>query len=106
VSDQEAPFASFVPSGEPPHTEPETKPRKKRKGKDKSTRPKEAAAAPKVRKTRKPRTMKIDLNKAFVAIVGLNEQEAQMLDKIAAFLTENPKKSRSKVLTALCKIFL
>ena len=108
MSNQEAPFASFVPSGEPP-AEPAGKTRRgKRKGKDKSTRPKEAAAAPKVWKTRKPRVagiMKIGIGAAIIALAGLSADDVELLKSAAAVLVDKPKKQRQRVAVALAKIF-
>lgn len=113
MSDQEAPFASFMPSGEPP-AEPAGKTRRgKRKGKDKSTRSKEAKAPAELkpdklkrtRKVRQPRAMKIGLQAALVAVAGMSESDCHLLDKAAELIAGSSKKSRQRVVAALAKIF-
>jgi hypothetical protein len=107
----ESPFASFVPSGESPAT-PKRKSGKKKAAavaKPKATKPEavptKAPRKPRTKKEKKPRTMKVDLTTALVAVAGLTEQDCQVLKHLTTFLSNHPKKSRSRVIAALAKIF-
>jgi hypothetical protein len=113
MAEQESPFASFVPSGEPPVEPPKAG---KKKGKDKSTRPKvtaekhptEVVAGKKVRKARKPRqsrVYKIGIGAAIIALAGLSETDIVLLQTAATPLVDAPKKQRARVVVALAKIF-
>jgi len=122
----ESPFANFVPSTEAP-TEPSknastNKPKKR--GKNKAlhavvSKMAEVPAQPpavantakkprKVRKAKEPRkarAMKVELTTALVAVAGLTEADCQVLEHLTSFLASHPKKSRSRVIGALAKIF-
>ena len=103
----ESPFASFVPSSEAPPAPPKVG---KKKGKDKSTRPKDAKAPaePKVRKACKPRQLrifKIGIGAAIIALAGLSAEDVALLRDAAAPLIDAPKKQRERVVAALAKIF-
>ena len=105
---EEGPFASFVPSTD---ASPEPPKAGKRKGKDKSTKPKVKAAAvePKPKKTRKakaPRAMKVDPLLIFGACVGMTLDSVPVVAEIMETLQKLPKKSRSRVIAALAKIFV
>ena len=125
------PFANFVPSAEiPAASEPpknETKKKRDRKKADRKKKPaaaptkpaipavgEVAAAVPRPKKERKkrakkagkaPRSLKIDMASAFVAIAGLNESDCALLDAAAKPLSSAPKKARQRVIVALGKIF-
>ena len=108
---EQGPFASFVPSTE---AAPEPPKAGKRKGKDKSTKPKVKAAAvePKPKKTRKVkasnppvRAFKIDVGLALTALAGLTEKDAELLETVADILSDAPKKARRRIAFALTKIF-
>ena len=106
---EQGPFASFVPSTD---ASPEPPKSGKRKGKDKSTKPKVKAAAAepvKAKKTRKakaPRAMKVDPLLIFGACVGMTLDSVPVVAEIMETLQKLPKKSRSRVIAALAKIFV
>lgn len=122
---EESPFANFVPSTEtaPAAGKPAKPPKGEKKG-NKKRGPKKAATAdpaqttapaakpdkpPRKKRTPKkgkaPRLIKIDMTTAFTALAGLNDVDCKLLDRIAAGLAGVPKKSRSRVIVALGKIF-
>ena len=106
----ESPFASFVPSTEPPAAPKEGK--KPRKNAKKAAAPKlEAAAAPvkpkkerKPRAAKKPRAMMLPIG-TLLELGGLNDVETSALSAIATSLQTVPKKSRARIAAALGKIF-
>jgi hypothetical protein len=106
---EDGPFASFVPSTE---AAPEPPKAGKRKGKDKSTKPKVKATAPaepkakRTRKAKESRPMKIDLALAVNAVAGLNEDDCFVLNHLVTYLGNAAKKKvRIKIVAALAKIF-
>lgn len=115
MTDQESPFASFVPSGEAPvatATEKTAKPKRGRKpsGTSKPKEPK-VAAAPKpakpkrTRKAKAPRAMKVELGAAMAALSGLQEEDAAFVMSVAAAMGKFSKKQRQRIAVALGKIF-
>jgi hypothetical protein len=116
---EDSPFANFVPSTEvtepPKNAGKKTRKKKSAKSPAEPATPKVAAMAPTAptktpKKTRKPRekkarAMKVDLTTALVAVAGLTEQDCQVLEHLTSFLASHPKKSRSRVIVALGKIF-
>lgn len=107
----ESPFASFVPSTEPPAAPKEGKKPRKNAKKAAAPKPEKAAAAPvkpkkerKPRAAKKPRAMMLPIG-TLLELGGLNDIETSALSAIATSLQTVPKKSRARIAAALGKIF-
>ena len=122
---EESPFANFVPSTEivPAAGKPAKPPKGEKKG-NKKRGPKKAAIADPVQTTapatkpdkpprkkraskadKAPRVIKVDPLTVFGACVGLGMDDVAAVARIMKTLQAMPKKSRSRVIAALGKIF-
>jgi hypothetical protein len=123
MSQDESPFASFVPSS--PEVEAPAKAKDKKGGKARKKKaatrqvtnvvlqagkPAEVTTTSAPKKARKPRTKKAPREimlpaSAILGIGGLNEVEVETVSVMMTSLQIVPKKSRAKVVAALAKIF-
>lgn len=100
-------FDSAAPAGDPvPANKPERKKRTPRTP-DKAA---DAAAAPPKKRGRKPKEngtamSKIDVAVAVSVFAGLTAEEGAMVAKAAGVLAAMPKGSRSRIVSALSRLF-
>ena len=79
---------------------------RRKKRKPRQTPAEGTAATPKrTRKTRQPRSVKIDLAVAVQAMAGLKEDDAAIVAVIAERLNTLPKRSRGRIVAALARMF-